>query len=150
MGDRETVTDAEGEIRELLTRSRTIAIVGLSDKPERDSNEVGRYLQQQGYRIIPVNPMVKSVLGETAYPSLEAIPADIPIDIVDIFRKSEDVPPVVASALARHPKAIWMQLGVENDSAAQSARAQHRIVVQNRCIMQEHRRLHIPPVPPRR
>ncbi|MCI4323033.1 MAG: CoA-binding protein [Thermoplasmata archaeon] len=142
--------DTEEEIRELLTHSRTIAIVGLSDKPERDSYEVARYLQQQGYRIVPVNPMVKEVLGETSYPSVEAIPAALAIDIVDIFRKSEDVPPIVEAALSRNPKAVWMQLGVENEAAAQNARTHHRLVVQNRCIMIEHRRLHIPAVPPRR
>jgi predicted CoA-binding protein len=141
------VPETEEEIRELLTTSRTIAIVGLSDKPERDSNEVARYLKLQGYRIVPVNPLVKEVLGETAYPSIEAIPAHLAIDIVDIFRKSEDVPPIVEAALPRKPKAIWMQLGVENEAAAESARKHHRLVVQNRCIMQEHRRLRIPPVP---
>lgn len=134
-------------LRGLLGRARTIAVVGLSDKPERDSHEVARYLQGQGYRIVPVNPMLSEVLGERAYPSLSAIPADVPIDIVDIFRRSDQVPPVVEEALARSPQAIWMQLGVEHAEAAARAEARGIPVVQNLCIMVQHRRLRIPPVP---
>ncbi|HEV2519733.1 MAG TPA: CoA-binding protein [Thermoplasmata archaeon] len=134
--------------REVLTRARTIAIVGLSDKPDRDSNEVARYLISQGYRIVPVNPMLPSVLGERSYPSVASIPPEIPIDIVDIFRRSSEVPPVVAEALARKVPAVWMQLGVENEAAAESARAHGATVIQNACIMQDHRRLKIGPVAP--
>jgi hypothetical protein len=135
------------ETRRRLTTARTIAVVGISDKPERDSNEVARYLIAQGYRVIPVNPMLSEVLGTKAYPSLSAVPAEIPVDIVDIFRRSEQVPPVVEEAIARHAGAVWMQLGVEHPEAAARAEAAGIPVWMNVCIMVEHRRLHIPPVP---
>lgn len=137
----------ESELRAILTRARTIAVVGLSDKPERDSHEVARYLQRQGYRIVPVNPMLSEVLGEKSYPSLAAIPAGTPIDIVDVFRRSEQVPPVVDEAIARGAKVVWMQLGVEHADAAARARAAGATVVENQCIMVQHRSLGIPPVP---
>ena len=134
-----TTTDAE--LRDVLGRARTIAVVGLSDKPERDSNEVARYLKSQGYRIVPVNPMLTEVLGEKAYPSLSAIPREVSIDIVDVFRRSEQVPPVVDEAIARGDKVVWMQLGVEHADAAAKARAAGLIVFENLCIMVQHRRL---------
>jgi len=133
------VTDAE--LREVLGHAKTIAVVGLSDKPERDSNEVARYLQSQGYRIVPVNPMLTEVLGERAYPSLSAIPADVTVDIVDIFRRSDQVPPVVDEAIARGAKVVWMQLGVEHAEAAAKARAHGTTVFEDLCIMVQHRRL---------
>jgi hypothetical protein len=132
-------TDAE--LRDVLGQARTIAVVGLSDKPDRDSNEVARYLQAQGYRIVPVNPMLTEVLGEKAYPSLSAVPPDVRVDLVDIFRRSDQVPPVVAEAIARGVKAVWMQLGVENAEAAAKARRAGVTVVENLCIMVQHRRL---------
>lgn len=135
------MTPSEAEIRDALSRARTIAIVGLSEKPERDSNEVARYLQRQGYRIVPVNPMLTEVLGETSYPSVAAIPPGIPIDIVDIFRRSDQVPPVVDEAIARGVKLIWMQLGVEHAEAAARARAAGITVFENLCTMAQHRRL---------
>ena len=141
---------SESELRAILTHARTIAVVGLSDKPERDSNEVARYLQSQGYRIVPVNPMLSEVLGEEAYASLSAIPATTRIDIVDIFRRSDQVPPVVDEAIARGAKVVWMQLGVEHPGAAAKARAAGATVVENQCIMVEHRSLGIPPVVPGR
>lgn len=134
----------------LLTTARTIAVVGLSDKPERDSNEVARYLRSQGYRIVPVNPMLNEVLGERSYPSIAAIPPEVRLDIVDIFRRSDQVPPVVDEALTRGVGAIWMQLGVAHDAAAAKAEAQGVPTVQDLCIMVQHRRLRIPPVPPHR
>lgn len=134
------------DLRDVLTRARTIAIVGLSDKPDRDSNEVARYLKSQGYRIVPVNPMLAEVLGERSYPTVSAIPSDLPIDIVDIFRRSDQVPPVVDEAIARHAKVLWMQLGVEHADAAAKARAAGATVYENLCIMVQHRRLRIPPV----
>jgi uncharacterized protein len=136
-------TDAE--LREVLTRTHTIAVVGLSDKPERDSNEVARYLQSQGYRIVPVNPMLPSVLGETSYPSLAAIPSDLRVDLVDVFRRSDQVPPVVDEAIARRVPVVWMQLGVEHAGAAAKAREAGVTVFENLCIMVQHRRLRIPP-----
>jgi len=133
------VTDAE--LKDVLGHARTIAVVGLSDKPDRDSNEVARYLQGQGYRIVPVNPMLTEVLGEKAYPSLSAIPSDLKVDIVDVFRRSEQVPPVVDEAIARGDKVVWMQLGVEHAAAAAKARAAGITVFENLCIMVQHRRL---------
>jgi predicted CoA-binding protein len=140
-------SDSDAATRELLTRARTIAVVGLSDKPERDSNEVARYLRAEGYRIIPVNPALHEVLGEVAYPSVSAIPSDVRIDIVDIFRRSDQVGPIVEEALERGVGAVWMQLGVKNEEAAEQAEAAGVPVRQDLCIMQEHRRLKIGPVP---
>lgn len=137
-------------LRHVLQSARTIAVVGLSDKPERDSNEVARYLQSAGYRVIPVNPMLTEVLGEKSYPSLREIPDNLTIDILDIFRRSDQVPPVVEEGIARGVGAVWMQLGVENAAAAAGARSRGIPVVENLCIMQQHRRLHIPPIPPPR
>ena len=136
----------DAELREVLSRARTIAVVGLSDKPERDSNEVARYLKAQGYRIVPVNPMLSEVLGERSYPSISAIPKEVPIDIVDIFRRSDQVPPVVDEALGRGVKVIWMQLGVEHAEATAKARGAGATVYENLCIMVQHRRLAIPRV----
>ncbi len=135
---------SDAEMRELLTMARTIAVVGLSDKPERDSNEVARYLLSQGYRVIPVNPTLSEVLGQHSYPSLTDIPAENRLDIVDIFRRSDLVYPVVEESLRRGVGAIWLQLGVENEAAAQLALSRGIAVYQNICIMQQHRRLHIP------
>jgi uncharacterized protein len=137
------VADSDGEIRDLLSHAHTIAVVGLSDKPDRDSNEVARYLLGEGYDIIPVNPNVTEVLGHLAFPALSAIPPERKIDIVDIFRRSELVGSVVGESVARGVGAIWMQLGVQNDAAAAVARARGIPVYQNLCIMQEHRRLHV-------
>jgi uncharacterized protein len=140
------MTPTDGELRSVLERARTIAVVGLSDKPERDSNEIARYLQSQGYRIVPVNPMVPEVLGERSYPSVAAIPHDIRVDIVDVFRKSDQVPPVVDEAIARRVPTVWMQLGVENAEAASRGRRAGLAVFENLCIMVQHRRLGIPAV----
>lgn len=134
-------------MRDLLVNARTIAVVGLSDKPDRDSHEVAVYLQAQGYRIIPVNPTIASVLGEKSYPSVSAIPPEVRIDILDLFRRSDQVLPVVEEGLIRGVGAIWMQLGVQNADAATAARARGLPVYENLCIMQQHRRLRIPPVP---
>ncbi len=136
---------ADEQLREVLSTARTIAVVGLSDKPERDSNEVARYLQSAGYRIVPVNPMLSEVLGEKAYPSLEAIPPSTRIDLVDIFRRSEEVPPVVDQAIARKVPVVWMQLGVRNAPAAEKGRDHGLTVIEDLCIMVTHRRLRIAP-----
>ena len=125
-------------IDELLTGSRTIAVVGLSDNPARPSHGVARYLQEQGYRIIPVNPQLTGpVLGEQPYPALEEVPE--PVDLVDIFRRPADVPPVVDAAIAIGASAVWMQLGVVNEGAAQKAREAGLSVVMDRCTAIEHR-----------
>jgi uncharacterized protein len=135
----------DSEARALLTRAENVAVVGLSDKPERDSNEIARYLQSVGYRIIPVNPMVPSVLGERSFPSVAAIPPEIRIDIVDVFRRSDQVGPVVEEAVDRRVPLVWLQLGVESADAAARAKSAGIGYVEDRCIMVEHRRLGIPP-----
>lgn len=135
---------SDDELRAILTGARTLAIVGLSDKPERDSNEVARYLQGQGYRIVPVNPQLAEVLGERSYPSLTTIPRDVKVDVAVIFRKSEAVPPIVDEAIARGVPTVWMQLGVEHAGAATKAREHGLTVVENLCSMVTHQRLRIP------
>ena len=114
-------------VEEQLTQSRTIAVVGLSPNPERDSHRVSLYMQQQGYRIIPVNPMADEVLGEVSYPDLKSVPE--PIDMVDIFRRSELVGPVVDQAIEVGAKYIWMQDGVVDEVAAAKAEAAGLLVI---------------------
>ncbi|WP_042315373.1 CoA-binding protein [Desulfofarcimen acetoxidans] len=130
---------SEQEIKFLLQNSKKIAIVGLSNKPERDSYMVAAYLKKQGYKIFPVNPGIKEVLGEKAYPSLSDIPE--PVDIVNIFRRSSDVPPIIAEAIRLKEKSVWLQLGIVNEEAAQAARAAGLTVVMDRCIKVDHYRL---------
>ena len=127
------------EIREILRSARTIAVVGLSDKPDRASYHVAAYLQQHGYRIIPVNPALREVLDEKCYSSLRDIP--IPIDLVDIFRKPDAVPEIVDAAIVVGAKAIWMQEGVVHNAAAAKAREAGLAVVMDRCTLKEHLRL---------
>jgi len=127
------------DVQRLLKQTKTIAVVGLSDKPDRDSYQIAAYLQQQGYRIIPVNPRATEVLGEKAYPSLRDVPE--PVDVVDIFRRSEDVPPIVADAIAIGAKAVWMQAGIVNEEAAASAEAAGLTVIMDACMRSAHRTL---------
>jgi predicted CoA-binding protein len=127
------------KIRQILEESKTVAVVGLSPKPERDSNEVAHYLQTAGYTIIPVNPTAEEILGEKVYPDLTSIPQKI--DIVDIFRRSEHVGPIVDDAIKIGAKTVWMQLGVINEEAAQKASAAGLNIVMDLCILREHRRL---------
>jgi predicted CoA-binding protein len=129
---------SDSEIRDLIRRSRTIAVVGLSPKSERASHRVARYLKGQGHTIIPVNPEHAELLEETCYPHLTAIPADLRIDIVDLFRRSSEVGPIVDEAIARGVGAIWMQLGVVDEEAARRAAAAGILVVMDRCLMVEH------------
>lgn len=129
----------DNEIESILTSSKTIAVVGLSDKPDRDSYRVAAYLQSHGYRIIPVNPAVQTVLGERSYASVSEIPEKV--DVVDIFRKPEAVGPVVEDAISAGAKVIWMQLGVVNEPAAEVARAAGLRVIMDRCMKVEHQRL---------
>ena len=126
-------------IPDLLRRSRTIAVVGLSSKKFRPSYGVAEYMQEQGYRIIPVNPNESEVLGEKTYRSIDDVPEHI--DIVDIFRRSELVGPIVESAIRVGANAIWMQEGVVHEEAAQKARDAGLAVVMDRCILKEHMRL---------
>jgi predicted CoA-binding protein len=110
-------------IADVLKNYKTIAVVGLSSNPRRPSFGVAQYIRSVGYRIIPVNPNETEVLGEKSYPRLEDVPKSHHIEIVDIFRRSEDIPPVVDSAIAIGAKVIWMQQGIENQNAAAKARA---------------------------
>lgn len=126
-------------IEQVLKQSKTIAIVGLSPNPERPSYGVGLYLQQQGYRVIPVNPNTPEVLGEKSYPSLSAIPEQV--DMVDIFRRPEDVPPIVDEAIAKGARVIWMQEGIAHEDAAKKARRAGLDVVMDRCTLKEHKAL---------
>ena len=131
---------SDHEIDAILATAKTIAVVGLSDRPERESYQVARYLQEHGYRIVPVNPTVREVLGERCYPELAAIPAEIAIDVVDIFRRPEFIPAIVEAAVARRAGAVWMQLGLADNAAADKARAAGLRVVMDRCMKIEHAR----------
>ena len=127
---------------ELLGAYRTIAVVGLSPKPDRPSNAVARYMIEAGYTIIPVNPGQDSILGLPCYPSLAAIPPEVAkrVEIVNIFRKPADIPPVVDEAIMIGARAVWMQLGLTNAPAAKKAREAGLAAVENRCISVEHQR----------
>lgn len=127
------------EVCDILKTARTIAVVGLSDKPDRDSHHVAAYLQQHGYRIIPVNPNAQEILGERCYPSLREIP--VPVELVDIFRRADAVPAIVEEALAIGAKVVWMQDGIVHNAAADRARAAGLKVVMSKCLLREHRRL---------
>jgi predicted CoA-binding protein len=129
----------DDKIREILENCRTVAVVGLSPNPERDSHEVAKYLQEVGYRIIPVNPKAGRILGEKSYPDLSSIPGMV--DVVDIFRSSENVPPIVDEAIKVGAKTVWMQLGVVNEPAAKKAAEAGLNVVMDRCMLREHKRL---------
>ena len=126
-------------LRRILAEYKTIAVVGLSDKWHRPSNFAAKYLKDHGYKIIPVNPGQKEILGEKCYPSLLDIPEKV--DVVDIFRKPKDVPPIVEDAIKIGAKVIWMQIGVINEEAAKRARDAGLEVVMNRCMKIEHARL---------
>jgi hypothetical protein len=139
---------SKNEIREILCTCKTIAVVGLSREPEKDSYRVAAYLKKHGYHIVPVNPFADEVLGGRSYKSLLDIPVEVQkqIDLVDVFRRPEDVTPIVEQAVKlreKHgkPCVIWMQLGIINEKAAAVARKAGLIVVMDRCIMQEHKRL---------
>lgn len=125
-------------IAEILRKCKTIAVVGLSSNPRRPSHEVTEYMLRAGYRIIPVNPNETEVLGEKSYARLEDVPQKI--DLVNIFRRPVEVPPVVESAIRIGAPVVWMQLGIENEEAAEKARAAGLAVVENACILVEHRK----------
>jgi predicted CoA-binding protein len=134
----DSASAAADPILGILKDYRTIAVVGLSSNPARASYEVTDYMQSAGYRIIPVNPKETEVLGAKSYARLEDVPWKI--EIVNIFRRAEDVPPVVESAIRVGAKVVWMQLGIENRAAAERARAAGLLVVEDACILVEHRR----------
>lgn len=126
-------------IPELLTTYRTIAVVGLSDDPSRPSHSVSRYMQANGYKIIPVNPQIREALGEPSYASLDVLP-EAP-EIVNVFRRSEYVPEIVDSAIRKGARVVWLQEGVVHEGAAEKARQAGLVVVMDRCILKEHMRL---------
>lgn len=127
-------------IEDILNNSKTVAVVGLSANPDRPSHRVAGYLKENGYKIIPVNPNEKTILGETSYPDLASIPEKV--DVVDIFRKPEDVPPIVRDAIKTGARAVWMQEGVVNEEAAAEARKAGLKVVMDHCMLKEHSKLH--------
>ncbi|MBI2744491.1 MAG: CoA-binding protein [Burkholderiales bacterium] len=132
--------DQSDDIHWVLRHCRTVAVVGLSPKPHRDSYMVARYMQAHGWRIVPVNPMAagQSILGEPVYPSLAEAARVERIELVNCFRNSADIPPIVDEAIAIGAQAVWMQLGVEHDEAAERARQAGMRVVQNRCLKIDH------------
>ena len=138
MGTGQIITD-DRRIHELLIRAKTIAVLGLSPKPDRDSYRVAAYLKDHGYRIIPVRPAQAEILGEQAYPSLDDLPGTV--DIVDVFRSAEQVLPHAREALRLRPLAFWMQEGIANSEAAGLLTAAGIDVVMDRCIKREHERL---------
>ena len=133
------------EMKDILLSARTIASVGLSSNQERESFWIVSYLKEQGYRIIPVNPTATEILGEKAYPDLSSVPEKI--DVVQVFRKPEDVPPVVDEAIKVGAKVVWMQEGISHAEAAANARAAGLQVVMDACMRATHRRLMIGPKP---
>ena len=132
------------EQNQILKRGGTIAVVGLSPKPHRDSYRVSAYMQAQGWRIVPINPVAAAsgtpILGETVYATLTEAAAVETIDLVNVFRNSEDVPPIVDEAVRLALPALWLQMGIRHDAAAAQARAAGMQVVQDKCLMVEHRR----------
>ncbi len=131
----------QATIERILREAKHVAVVGLTDDPTRASHFVPAYLQDNGYHIIPINPTISgNVLGETVYPSLADAPP--PIDVVQIFRRSEEVGPIVEEAIAAGAKVVWMQLGISNEEAAATARAAGLDVVMNQCMKVQHARLH--------
>lgn len=135
--------NSESDLKEILTSAKTIASVGLSTNPEKDSYRVVSYLKEQGYRVIPVNPTATEILGAKAYPDLVSVPEQV--DIVQVFRKPEDVPPVVDDAIRAGAKVVWMQEGIVHEEAAQKARDAGLQVVMDACMRATHRRMMIGP-----
>jgi predicted CoA-binding protein len=133
------IVDDIAGLRRILARSRTLAVVGLSAQWYRPSYFAAKYMQDHGYRIIPVNPRYDEVLGEKCFPDLRSIPE--PVDLVDCFRKPADIPPLADEAIAIGAKVLWMQLGIVNEAAARRASAAGLDVVMNRCVKIEHARI---------
>ncbi len=133
---------SDSDLKALLANASTIAMVGASSNPDRASYGIMRKLQQVGYRVIPINPRETEVLGERAYASLADVPE--PIDIVDVFRRAEDTPPIADEAVSIHAKALWLQTGIANDEAAARAQAGGLTVVMDACIGSTHAILQVP------
>ena len=130
---------SDEQLKQLLTSAKTIAVVGASTDLMRDSNHIMQYLMQSGYRVIPVNPKYETVLGQRCFPDVQSIAQ--PVDIVDVFRRSDAVPGIVEDALAAGARFLWLQLGVVNPAAERHAEEGGMAVVEDRCIAIEHRRL---------
>jgi len=131
----------EAGLKEILSNSKTVAVVGISPKEDRPSYIVASYLKSKGYQIIPVRPDGEEILGEKVYHSLTEIPKEIKVEVVDIFRKSEDVPPIVEEAIQRGAKVIWMQEGITHKEAGEKAEKAGLKVIMDRCMKKEHQRL---------
>jgi predicted CoA-binding protein len=139
------VNPSNEELKRLLVEAKTIAMVGASSRPEKPSHDIMKRLLAAGYQVIPVNPNETEILGQKAYPSLDAIAE--PVDIVDVFRRSEDTPPIADEAAKIGAKALWLQIGVSNEDTAQRAKAAGLMVVMNKCIGATHLALGIPQKP---
>jgi uncharacterized protein len=135
------LTPEERELRTLLGDVRTVAVVGLSSRPDRPSYQVARYLQEHGYRIVPINPNETEVLGERAYAALADVPTDVRIDVVDVFRRAEETPPVARAAVDRGARVLWLQEGIVNDEAARIATEGGLDVIMGVCIRHVRARL---------
>ena len=138
----------QSDTRKILTKYRNVAIVGLSRDPSEDSYRVGEYLKKHGFHIVPINPSADEILGEKSYKSLLGMPTKVQktIEVVDIFRPSEEVPPIVEQAIRLkkmygRPYVVWMQLGIVNEQSAATARKAGITIIMNKCMMQEHNRL---------
>jgi len=126
--------------QDILKSFKIVAVVGLSANKDRPSHEVAKYLRSHGYKIIPVNPKEVEVLGQTCYPDLKSVP--VKVDVVNIFRRSEDVPPIIDQAIEIGAAAVWMQEGIRHEQAAEKARLAGLKVVQDRCMLKEHIRMY--------
>ena len=135
------IAPEDRELRALLGDARTVAVVGLSSKPDRPSNSVAAYLQDHGYRIVPVNPNETEVLGERAYPSLSDVPEDMHVDVVDVFRRAEETPAVARDAVAIGARVLWLQDGIVNEEAYRIASEAGLDVIMGVCIRTTRQRL---------
>ena len=136
---------SEDELREIYAETKTIAVVGASNDESKAANSIPRYLQRQGYRIVPVNPRGGEILGERAYSSLKEV--DVPVDVVDVFRPSEETPAIARDAVTIGAKVLWLQLGIESEEAAKIAQEGGLRVVMNLCMGATHKRLRLGPGP---
>ena len=127
------------EIFDILKKYKTVAVIGMSKNPEKDANSIPAYLMSQGYKVIPVNPSADEILGQKSYKALSEVPGEV--DIVDVFRPSEDVPNYVKDVITKKPKVFWLQLGIHNAEAEKQVSEKGIKVIYDRCIMQEHRKL---------
>ncbi len=135
---KEIIRQSLDELAPIYGQTKNIAVVGLSSNPEKPSHGIARYLKIHGFRTIPVNPTTDEILGEKSYPDLASIPDEIDIDVVQIFRKSEDVPPIVEAAISIGAKVVWMQVDIANEEAAEVARQAGLKVVMDRCMRATH------------